>query len=174
MFRIYCAFSEGLNGDSWAAGYQGHIVKIGHTGAKGEVKRIPSLNRGWRRNGEASAPLAHKEDWGVFGLWEVHRDSRETVKKIEAEIRDSFIDICGEFEMFTALKASMQEVHRSLNGLTEIVRIDLSLINKMTVFPPARTYIYKETRGLVGCVADVVRSRNAEWLEKTKGRVQAV
>ena len=163
MRRIYCAFSAELNQDSWNAGHIGHVVKIGQTGAGGKVKRIPSLNRGWRRHGEASAPLACKKDWIVVGLWNTEIASKRTLKKIEDEVRDCFVDTCGDFEMFEKLKAEMQAVHQNLNGLTEIVRIDLSRIDARGSFPSSHAWNYEQSFGLVESVLGVVRNMVVEW-----------
>jgi len=175
MFQIYRAFSRELNKDSWSAGHYGHIVKVGHSRGGKKLKRIPSLNRGWRQWGECSAPLALKRDWRPIDSWTVWSEDEDIVANIEKEVRDYFFTVCGEFELFSALKDKMLEVHWNLNGLTEVVRADLVKVDADFHSRLGRMWRYEETRGLVEKVVSVIRVNDLEWKrEMTKFAVQAL
>jgi hypothetical protein len=161
VIEIYCAFNPDVNKQSWESG-QHHIVKIGHTDPSSKTSRIDVLRDGWPPTGKKkSMSLAAHSNWDYVGQWPV-KYGRSDATKLERRIRRWFFDRCGAVILIEKMRPEVLRNHRELNGLTELVCVDLSKIGDDPKVAPVGAWTYPETPDLIRKIIAVVRMIDAE------------
>jgi hypothetical protein len=165
MFEIYCAFNPVVNKAALEFG-QGHVVKIGHTNSASTTSRIDVLRAGWPpgvpTDKKRSMPLAADPNWDFVGRWPVKYD-RSEAKKLEVRVRRWFRTRCGETGLIERLRPIVLDGHVELNGLTELVCVDLTKIGATPYISPPSAWAYPETPDLIRKVIETVRKFDADW-----------
>ena len=165
MFEIYCAFNSAVNKTALELG-QGHVVKIGHTDPRSKTPRIKVLQEGWPPGApegkKRSLPLAADKSWDYVGRWPVQYDRSDT-KKLEVRIQEWFRRRCGETALIERMRSVVSARHVEMNGLTELVCIDLAKIGEKPYIAPAASWTYRETLDLIRRIIEVVRKNDIAW-----------
>jgi hypothetical protein len=108
--------------------------------------------------------------WRIMDWWPIDRIEDE-VKAVEKEVISWFSDLSGPFRMYDECYNAMRKVHRKVNGLTEVVCVDIEKLNAAVHFPPNLACCYPETPYFIETIAKVVRDNDRNWLDDAKGGV---
>jgi hypothetical protein len=168
MFRIYCAYSPALNNRSWDDEKPSHVIKIGYTGSTSKAEREMPMNIGWGvGGGRRTAPLGMATGWRIFDWWPIDRIEDE-VKDIEEEVIAWFVALSGPFRLYKECYDAMRKVHRKVNGLTEVVCVDVEKLNSASQRPPTVGFCYPETSFFIDKITGVVRENDRNWLDDAR------
>ena len=107
--------------------------------------------------------LAGKEDWDIVDWWPAS-EQRIKARQIEREVREWFVRLGGPFLLFPDLEL---EARRSggLNGLSEVVCIDVEKFNGVVPFRSVSQWKNSETPEFIENIGKVVKGNNRKWLE---------
>ena len=127
------------------------------------------MNNGWvdEETGKISATLAMEKDWDILDWWTVMRPENE-VEEIEECVRRWFYSRSGPFRMYDGLADQMLEIDKNLNGLLEVVCIDVGSLDGSFPFLPWTKWKFPETPELVEKIAKLIFANDVQWLSEVE------